>query len=42
MAVFKPTTNKLINVATGRHFLDEGRTLADAQAESPSLVRAFY
>ena len=42
MAVFKPTSYKLMNVATGREFLDEGWTLADPQAESPSLVRAVY
>ena len=28
MAVFKPTSYKLMNVATGREFLDEGWTLA--------------
>lgn len=42
MATFKPTSYKLENVADGRVFLDEGWTLADPQATSPSLVRAIY
>lgn len=42
MANFKPTSYKLENVADGRVFLDEGWTLADPQATSPSLVRAVY
>lgn len=42
MATFKPTSYKLENVADGRVFLDEGWTLADPQAKSPSLVRAIY
>lgn len=42
MAMFKPTSYKLINVKTGREFLDEGWTLTDPQGDSPSLVRAVY
>lgn len=40
--MFKPTKYKLVNVGTGRVFEDEGWTLADPEAESPSLVRAVY
>ena len=39
---FKPTEYKLMNVATGRIFEDEGWTLADPQSPEPSLVRAVY
>ena len=39
---FKPTEYKLLNVASGRIFEDRGWTLADPEAESPSLVRAVY
>lgn len=39
---FKPTNYHLINVADGRTFEDQGWTLADEQASSPSLVRAVY
>jgi len=42
MATFKPTSYKLENIADGRVFIDEGWTLADPQATSPSLVRAIY
>lgn len=40
--MFKPTSYKLLNVGTGRVFDDEGWTLADPEATSPSLVRAVY
>ena len=40
--MFKPTNYQLKNVGTGRIFPDEGWTLADPQAPSPSLVRAVY
>ena len=40
--MFKPTSYKLLNVGTGRVFEDEGWTLADPEATSPSLVRAVY
>ena len=40
--MFKPTSYKLVNVGTGRVFEDEGWTLADPEATSPSLVRAVY
>ena len=40
--MFKPTKYKLVNVGTGRVFEDEGWTLADPEATSPSLVRAVY
>lgn len=40
--MFKPTKYKLVNVGTGRVFEDEGWTLADPEAQSPSLVRAVY
>lgn len=36
------TPYKLMNVATGRTFEDEGWTLADPQSPEPSLVRAVY
>lgn len=39
---FKPTEYKLLNVASGRIFEDRGWTLADPEADSPSLVRAVY
>lgn len=39
---FKPTKYQLMNVGTGRIFEDEGWTMADPQATSPSLVRAVY
>lgn len=39
---FKPTDYKLMNVATGRIFEDRGWTMADPEADSPSLVRAVY
>lgn len=40
--MFKPTKYQLVNVGTGRTFEDEGWTLADPEAKSPSLVRAVY
>lgn len=40
--MFKPTKYKLVNVGTGRVFEDEGWTIADSEATSPSLVRAVY
>ena len=40
--MFKTTSYKLLNVGTGRVFEDEGWTLADPEATSPSLVRAVY
>lgn len=40
--MFKPTKYKLVNVGTGRVFEDEGWTIADPEATSPSLVRAVY
>ncbi|MGM9790057.1 MAG: cysteate synthase [Candidatus Cryptobacteroides sp.] len=39
---FKPTNYKLLNVATGRVFEDEGWTLSDPESDSPSLIRAVY
>ncbi len=39
---FKPTNYKLLNVADGRVFEDEGWTLSDPESETPSLVRAVY
>ncbi len=39
---FKKTQYHLMNVATGREFEDQGWTLADPEATSPSLVRAVY
>lgn len=39
---FKPTNYKLLNVATGRVFEDEGWTLSDPESDTPSLVRAVY
>ncbi len=42
MALFKPTSYKLENVADGRVFLDEGWMLADPKSPTPSLVRAVY
>ncbi|MBR4038338.1 MAG: cysteate synthase [Tidjanibacter sp.] len=38
----KPTQYKLICVATGHEFDDEGWILEDRQSKSPSLVRAHY
>ena len=40
--MFKPTKYQLVNVGTGRVFEDEGWTIADPEATSPSLVRAVY
>ena len=40
--MFKPTHYQLENVGTGRIFSDEGWTLVDPEATSPSLVRAVY
>ena len=40
--MFKPTKYKMVNVGTGRVFEDEGWTIADPEATSPSLVRAVY
>ena len=40
--VFEGTRYNLMNVADGHEFEDKGWTLADPQAESPSLVRAVY
>lgn len=42
MASFKPTSYKLMNIASGRVFEDEGWTLEDPLSPSPSLVRAIY
>ncbi len=39
---FEPTQYKLVCVATGREFEDEGWVLEDGQSKSPSLVRAHY
>src|SRR5574344_40633 len=39
---FSPTKYQLMNVGTGRLFNDQGWTLADPEATSPSLVRAIY
>ena len=39
---FEGTRYNLMNVADGHEFEDKGWTLADPQAESPSLVRAVY
>ena len=39
---FKPTNYKLLNVATGRVFEDEGWTLSDPESDAPSLIRAVY
>ena len=39
---FKPTSYELLNVQSGRVFADRGWTLADPEAEKPSLVRAVY
>lgn len=39
---FKPTEYKLLNVADGRSFEDDGWVLSDPQSQSPSLVRAIY
>ncbi len=39
---FEPTQYKLICVATGHEFDDEGWVLEDGQSKSPSLVRAHY
>ena len=40
--MFNPTKYRLVNVATGREFDDEGWTLADSESPTPSLVRAIY
>ena len=40
--MFKPTNYQLKTVGTGRVFADEGWTLVDPEAASPSLVRAVY
>lgn len=42
MKDFKPTDYRLLCVATGRTFADEGWTLEDDQCGAPSLVRAVY
>jgi len=42
MMGFSPTKYQLMNVGTGRLFNDQGWTLADHEATSPSLVRAIY
>ena len=39
---FEATQYKLVCVATGREFEDEGWVLDDRQSKSPSLVRAQY
>ena len=39
---FKPTSYKLMYVADGRVFDDQGWTLSDPQSSEPSLVRAIY
>ena len=39
---FQATDYRLMNVGTGRVFDDAGWTLADPEAQSPSLVRAVY
>lgn len=39
---FKPTNYKLLNVADGRIFEDEGWTLSDPESDAPSLIRAVY
>ena len=39
---FKPTAYELMDVKSGRLFADRGWTLADPEAQSPSLVRAVY
>lgn len=39
---FSPTRYKLMNVATGRMFEDEGWTLSDPEGGPASLVRAVY
>lgn len=39
---FKPTNYKLLNVADGRVFEDEGWTLSDPESDVPSLIRAVY
>lgn len=39
---FKETKYRLMNVADGHEFEDEGWTLADPESASPSLVRAVY
>lgn len=39
---FQPTDYKLMNVASGRVFEDEGWSLADPESSSPALVRAVY
>lgn len=42
MMKFKETKYRLMNVADGREFEDEGWTLADPESSSPSLIRAVY
>ena len=39
---FKPTNYKLLNMADGRVFEDEGWTLSDPESDAPSLIRAVY
>lgn len=39
---FKPTKYSLMNCSDGRYFEDNGWTLVDPEASSPSLVRAVY
>ena len=39
---FQPTEYKLMCVATGREFADEGWCLEDKQCSTPSLVRTLY
>ena len=42
MQNFTPTHYKLISVATGREFPDDGWCLDDCQSDVPTLVRAIY
>ena len=42
MKQLKPTSYKLMDVASGRVFEDKGWTLADPIGEQPSLVRAVF
>ena len=39
---FKETKYRLMNVADGRMFDDEGWTMADKESATPSLIRAVY
>lgn len=39
---FKETKYRLMNVADGRMFDDEGWTMADKESAAPSLIRAVY